>query len=1548
MKMTYWLNSAIELNVKQEILKFFMNNSGEQAFVDEEPIYDLLKYKDTIYPSPILQYLHLLNQYNSRINSNSGCNMLLHYLFMIVLAIQIIIPSLFADSSILWNNDFFIQTVVKIFGVLSNGYYTEDGKTRIIISIVFSLILVACYILKLYLLYCYDKRKTISSDERTCVLTFYKYFFPILFPIIVSGIPSSILWVFQGKNIALALFSIIISIITLIWGNFETFFLSPRILLENSPNHYWIHTTQTRVNISLILITFVSCSVSLIPGIYSAAVCLVLAIIYLANAFYFLLYHPSLSYIYSCWLFSIYVSGGIVSLICLVCIILGNQISSILIVIYVLVTALAFFLGMMYLKYELSQAISIFSRLESNPDQEVEIFQQSYKRKSKFICHIRFMTNLFDPYFLSWKPFYFAMQTWPKSEEIMLNWSRVVAMFPNEETLFHQIMLRYSEIESKSRVSICYQMEMRDIVYSRVVVMIPTIKKSLQKLEKEIYRVKLLITKIFENILQKNISSFWNDIESVNRKKRKLETKIKQLYESYPNNKFVVSFYVKYLEEIERNPMMIKEWQNKKKVLDDGGCLEPDMGYSPGAATYPQLANLIQYSASYYGNEETETDLRKNFLPARARTVIELDKDEQLIQTLINLIHHTKLGNILVYIIIIFIGTALSIMCYIFLIQKYRDNMIRSYNTKALVIKELGSLMVDVTLVACSGCAYSARSDPILVQDVAPNYYNLMSPYHLTSEDILATAAKVRSDLDNLSKAFVSLREMVPETANIYKVLYTDPYKQGLSFTAYILQIILSISKDINNNFNQSVIFDDLSDIVYQIDNNTGKLIETILVEYNNYMNSINDLLVTTAIISILLIAFPFLMGIYSLSIISDSISYGFVILPNTSVREVLNQNEKCQQQNENETKNNDTATSALSERRQHKDIAHMASVVVSFLGSFCFVLALGLPVFYLAENIASTISYNFFQIQTVFFPLGHIRYAQFLIFNLYANKTDQAQNNRTGLIRDARSHLSKALDLISDGYWGNTEAIVYSQDFESNYFMLDLGNYTEKLLSETENLLGTTYEEGLAFMITESRYVLDMMENEGVLDYKQIVKGMIYYTTDFGDQKRDGPYMKAMNERIFEVFNMKDYYSVYFIALFIVLQLISAFVGSIYMIYKKNRMRSALYYFSYFPPNSILENHILMCLLESGKYDVENDKRQNTFMKPEEIFKVCPDPVAILDQNLMILDSNESFNRLFKYEIGPKKASLRSLMSSYISAKSPSSVDQLENRLKQSLEGEGEPNFDLSLTFHSLDDKMFYSGVNAIMVGIIGPIISQQDHQDIINIGLIFDDKTEIIQREQKIIKEQEKIALMLNKVMPEQISHHLQEGAESISFTVQSATIGCIRIWSDDFNECSNQQEIFDFYYKVFNKFDEVISRFTWLTKVRTFTRTYEFAGGLLTSVNKPEKHAEESISFCLKLLEIKEELEQSIGHKIDISSGLNTGGPLVGGILNINRPNFQLLGNDVEIAQQLKSRAKPSEIQITRSVYELIYAYNFNVQEITEIKFRDKPIRTYLVTQ
>ena len=83
-----------------------------------------------------------------------------------------------------------------------------------------------------------------------------------------------------------------------------------------------------------------------------------------------------------------------------------------------------------------------------------------------------------------------------------------------------------------------------------------------------------------------------------------------------------------------------------------------------------------------------------------------------------------------------------------------------------------------------------------------------------------------------------------------------------------------------------------------------------------------------------------------------------------------------------------------------------------------------------------------------------------------------------------------------------------------------------------------------------------------------------------------------------------------------------------------------------------------------------------------------------------------------------------------------------------------------------------------------------------------------------------------------------------------------------------------------------------------------------------------------------------------KLRIRVGINTGGPIMAGVIGTDKPTFEILGPAINMAQQMKHHGVPMKVHISRSVYQLIYGGPFNIKERGKIEIKNGVVATYLV--
>jgi PAS domain-containing protein len=403
------------------------------------------------------------------------------------------------------------------------------------------------------------------------------------------------------------------------------------------------------------------------------------------------------------------------------------------------------------------------------------------------------------------------------------------------------------------------------------------------------------------------------------------------------------------------------------------------------------------------------------------------------------------------------------------------------------------------------------------------------------------------------------------------------------------------------------------------------------------------------------------------------------------------------------------------------------------------------------------------------------------------------------------------------------------------------------------------------------------------------------------------------------------------------ILQIVIAMILICFLLMMARRMHNVLSLFMFFSPTTVLQNSTVTTLLTTGTVPAHVDGI--AFEYAERVVENTREAVLLTDRDLVIRDFNSSAQRLLGIERGV------ALAQALIAPPDSPGIGNAIAAIEDVINGTEVP--PLQDTFKiTTSEGIKIIGVRTIYLTEIGILAKGDSPADIRAVILQIDDITKQKSREEVIDKEVDRMKSMLKRVIPAPIVNQLAEGTESVSFAVQSASIGCIKVKFG--NRDPTVENPFGGIHKLFRLFDEWITSFSQLSKVSVVAGEYVFAGGVFTATNKPEKHAEEATRFALKIIAQTEEVTAAVGPDVSILIGLNTGGPLVAGIMNSRRPVFQLFGVAVQIAHEVAEAGISGQVHVTRAVYELVYSHNFKVTERGDLKLKGgTSVHTYLIT-
>ncbi|OHT08894.1 Adenylate and Guanylate cyclase catalytic domain containing protein [Tritrichomonas foetus] len=231
----------------------------------------------------------------------------------------------------------------------------------------------------------------------------------------------------------------------------------------------------------------------------------------------------------------------------------------------------------------------------------------------------------------------------------------------------------------------------------------------------------------------------------------------------------------------------------------------------------------------------------------------------------------------------------------------------------------------------------------------------------------------------------------------------------------------------------------------------------------------------------------------------------------------------------------------------------------------------------------------------------------------------------------------------------------------------------------------------------------------------------------------------------------------------------------------------------------------------------------------------------------------------------------------------------------------------------------------------------------------IIMRDTTQTVRYNTLINEEKRKSDVLLGSILPASLVKRVQAGEKNISFAVQTATIVFMDIVS--FTPwCGSlpADKVMLTLNALFKKDDVLVAKYPTMTKIKCIGDCYMAAGGVFSEINHPAEHSKEVVSFGLDALDAINELNDDLGEHLQIRVGVNTGGPIVAGVLGVTKPTFEILGPAINMAQQMEHHGVSMQVHVSRSVYELIYGDAFVIKERGSIEVKGGSVITYLVSR
>jgi PAS domain S-box-containing protein len=237
----------------------------------------------------------------------------------------------------------------------------------------------------------------------------------------------------------------------------------------------------------------------------------------------------------------------------------------------------------------------------------------------------------------------------------------------------------------------------------------------------------------------------------------------------------------------------------------------------------------------------------------------------------------------------------------------------------------------------------------------------------------------------------------------------------------------------------------------------------------------------------------------------------------------------------------------------------------------------------------------------------------------------------------------------------------------------------------------------------------------------------------------------------------------------------------------------------------------------------------------------------------------------------------------------------------------------------------------------------------DLNSFVLILRDITNLVKQQEAAEVAKAQSEKLLYEILPRDIVNRINQQEKDITFVVKSATLMFIDIQKfSQYAANLTPQEIMGNLSLIFGGFDSLLPKYPLITKIKLIGDVYMCGAGLFNPDDEPEKHAEQMIRFALEALRVLEETNVKLGANLSVRIGINTGGPIIAGVLGTDKPVFDIIGDPINIAARLQSTCVPGRVQISEDTFSLVRGHGFMIEPRGDVFLKGKGNRpAYLIS-
>ena len=362
-------------------------------------------------------------------------------------------------------------------------------------------------------------------------------------------------------------------------------------------------------------------------------------------------------------------------------------------------------------------------------------------------------------------------------------------------------------------------------------------------------------------------------------------------------------------------------------------------------------------------------------------------------------------------------------------------------------------------------------------------------------------------------------------------------------------------------------------------------------------------------------------------------------------------------------------------------------------------------------------------------------------------------------------------------------------------------------------------------------------------------------------------------------------------------------------------------------PYSSTIANLIANFDMSSGakKQDVDISKFQSRY-----IIKQSTDAIIVVDSSKKIQDVNKSAIEMLGYN---RDQLIGELIEDFISKNDQQTSDFISQLNFINRQANVAPHYNL----HMICAHKKLTPVSCTLLFIASEDSFEDNEGNKPAFALVLRDRTVFNEQEKQLQEAKKKVEVLLYRILPRVMANKLLSKDEHLYSQVDRATIIFIAIVNFlDWCRLHTHTEIMELLNGIVTKFDKQISKFPTLVKLKIINGVYMAAGGLFNEVSK-NSHPVEAIEFAIRCGRAIRKRNLQTKSNLQLQIGINTGGPIIAGILGSDKPLFDIWGDAVNVSARLETSAPFDTAQILQETKDSLPpdVYKFTVREKVFLK-------------